>query len=143
MIIVTQVLQTNILIKYLFLYSCLLMSVLYPKNEKLKGRKLIEKMFSEGDSVTLFPLKLIFLETKKPNKIGVSVSKKNFKKAVERNRIKRLLREAYRHNKYLLIDKNVMGYAFMILYISKELPGFEEINKKTRQLFLKFTKTLS
>ena len=119
------------------------MNASYPKNEKLKSRKLIEKLFSDGDSVTVFPLKLVYIQTEKHNKIGVSVSKNNFKKAVERNRIKRLLREAYRYNKYLLIDKNVKGYAFMILYISKEMPGFEEINKKTRQLFLKFSKTLS
>ena len=143
MIIVTQVIPTNFLIKFLFLYSCLLMSLLYPKNEKLKGRKLIEKMFSEGDSVTLFPLKLIFLETKKPNKIGVSVSKKNFKKAVDRNKIKRLLREAYRHNKYLLIDNNVTGYAFMILYISKDLPDYKAISRSVKLIITKFLNKLS
>lgn len=118
------------------------MSLSHPKNEKLKGRKLIEKLFSEGHSITLFPLKLIFLRIENKNKIGVSVSKKVFKTAVERNRIKRLLREAIRHNKYLLIDNNVSGYALMILYISKDLPDYKSVNKVMKQLFTKFLNKL-
>ena len=118
------------------------MNLSYPKNEKLKSRKLIEKLFSEGSSITSFPLKLIFLQTGNHNKIGVSVSKKNFRKAVERNKIKRLLREAFRHNKYLLIDNNVEGYAFMILYISKDLPDYKSVNNNTKQLFTKFLNRL-
>ena len=119
------------------------MNLLYPKKEKLKGQKLIEKLFSEGHSVTLFPLKLVFIKTEKNNRIGVSVGKNNFKKAVERNKVKRLLREAYRHNKYLLIDNNVEGYAFMILYISKDLPDYKSVNIKMKHLFTKFLNKLS
>jgi ribonuclease P protein component len=118
------------------------MNLSYPKNEKLKSRKLIEKLFSEGTSITSFPLKLIFLQTGNHNKTGVSVSKKNFRKAVERNKIKRLLREAFRHNKYLLIDNNVEGYAFMILYISKDLPDYKSVNNNMKQLFTKFLNRL-
>lgn len=118
------------------------MSLSYPKHEKLKSRKLIEKLFLEGNSITIFPLTLIFLQAGNRNKIGVSVSKKNFRKAVERNKIKRLLREAFRHNKYLLIDNNVEGYAFMILYISKDLPDYKSVNNNMKQLFTKFLNSL-
>ena len=62
--------------------------------ERLKGKKQIEKLFVSGRSVGVFPLRLVFLKTEETNKVGVSVSKKNFKSAVNRNKIKRLLRIA-------------------------------------------------
>jgi len=118
------------------------MNLSYPRNEKLKGQKLIEKIFSEGHSVTAYPLKLVFMLTGNNNKFGVSVSKKNFKKAVDRNKIKRLIRETYRYNKYLLIDNNINGYAFMVLYISKDLPDYKSVNKALNLLFTKFLTSL-
>lgn len=67
----------------------------YPKSEKLKSRKAITILFTEGKSVSKFPIRLVFAETEYPQeekiKMGVSVSKKFFKKAVDRNYIKRLL----------------------------------------------------
>lgn len=114
------------------------MDLSYSNKEKLKSKKLIEKLFSEGNAVTAFPLRLIYLKEGEANKVGVSVSKRSFKKAVDRIRVKRLLREAYRHNKNLLIDNNVEGYALMILYISKDLPNYDLVNSKTQALFSKF-----
>ena len=114
------------------------MDLSFSKKQKLKGQKLIEKLFTEGGSVSAFPLRLIYLQTGKSNQVGVSVSKRNFKNAVDRNRIKRLLREAYRHNKKMLIDNNVSGYAFMILYLSKDLPDYKMLNNKTQLLLEKF-----
>ena len=110
----------------------------YSKDNKLKSKKLIEKLFSEGKSVTEFPLRLVYLSTEFPNKVGVSVSKKNFKRAVDRNRIKRLLRESYRHNKKMLIDNKISGYALMIIYIGKDLPDYKLVSAKTQKLFVKF-----
>lgn len=110
----------------------------YSKDNKLKSKKLIEKLFSEGKSVTEFPLRLVYLSTEFPNKVGVSVSKKKFKRAVDRNRIKRLLRESYRHNKKMLIDNKISGYALMIIYIGKDLPDYKLVNDKTQKLFVKF-----
>lgn len=108
----------------------------FPKKEKLKSQKLIEKLFNEGQSITVFPLRMVYLKIEGLNKVGVSVSKRNFKKAVDRNRIKRLLREAYRLNKNLLIDNNVDGYAFMILYLGKEISDFKTVENKVQSLII-------
>ena len=110
----------------------------FSKKEKLKSKKTIEILFKEGQKVSVFPLTMMYLKSNNENKIGVSVSKRYFKKAVDRNRVKRLLREAYRQNKKMLIDNNINGYAFMILYIGKELPKFNEVNEKTSLLLKKF-----
>jgi ribonuclease P protein component len=67
--------------------------------------------------------------------MGVSVSKKNFKKAVDRNYFKRVLRETYL-NKHLLIDN--LEPSFMFFYQTKDRLSYEEINTKTIQLFEKF-----
>lgn len=114
----------------------------YPKSEKLKSRTTIDTMFRGGKSVSKFPLRLVYkketLEEGQKLKIGVSVSKKYFKKAVDRNYFKRVLRETYRLNKSLLMDSLDESYAFMLLYQTKERLSYEEINQKTIQLFEKF-----
>ncbi|WP_242203283.1 ribonuclease P protein component [Aestuariivivens insulae] len=118
------------------------MAYTFPKKEKLKSKKLIEQLFSEGKSVTAFPLRLVFLETALEHNVtaqtGVSVSKRLFKKAVDRNRIKRLMREAYRLNKAHYFNNITTQYAFMILYIGKEKPNFIDVDTKTKLLFDKF-----
>ena len=125
----------------LFLYLCT-MQFTYPKKEKLKSKTTIDLLFSEGNSVSKFPLRLVYVENKEPNaelmKMGVSVSKKYFKKAVDRNYFKRVLRETYRLNKHLLIDNLEKPYAFMFFYQSKERLSYQEIEEKTIQLFQKF-----
>ena len=71
-------------------------------------------------------------------KVGVSVSKRNFKKAVDRNKIKRLLREAYRLNKDSFFNNFSTQYAFMILYIGNEKPVFKTLETKIKVLFQLF-----
>jgi ribonuclease P protein component len=119
----------------------------YSKIEKLKSKILIEKLFDEGKSVKIFPLRLIFLETifNEPIKIkcGVSVGKRNFKNAVDRNRVKRLIREAYRLNKSAYFNNIATQYAFMILYIGNEKPTFEQTDKSMRKLLEKFVEGVS
>ncbi|WP_035668940.1 ribonuclease P protein component [Flavobacterium sp. 83] len=126
------------------------MSFTYPKTEKLKSKITIGLLFSEGKSVSKYPLRLVYysnalgnpesrnLETDEKIKMGVSVSKKHFKKAVDRNYFKRVLRETYRLNKHLLIDNLEQPHAFMFFYQSKDRLSYEEINTKTIQLFEKF-----
>lgn len=122
----------------------------YPKAEKLKSKTTIDLLFSKGKSVSKYPLRLVYIESDydvpKPKtsdepqklKMGVSVSKKNFKNAVDRNYFKRVLRETYRLNKQILIDSLDKPYAFMFFYQTKDRLPYEEINTKTIQLFEKF-----
>lgn len=114
----------------------------YSKKDKLKSKKLIEQLFSEGKAVTVYPLRLIYLKTEFEDgitlKTGVSVSKRLHKTAVARNKIKRLLREAYRLNKPLYFNNSSTSCAFMILYLSKDGTTFDELNGKMKQLFEKF-----
>ena len=118
------------------------MKFTYPKNEKLKSKTSIGLLFSEGKSVSKYPLRLVYhsgsLNEDEKIKMGVSVSKRNFKKAVDRNYFKRILRETYRLNKHLLIDNLDKPYAFMLFYQTKDRLSYEEINTKTIQLFEKF-----
>ena len=122
------------------------MGFIYPKVEKLKSKTIIDSLFSSGKSVSKYPLRLVFVqhdfEDNVPLKIGVSVSKKNFKKAVDRNYYKRLLRECYRLNKKLLVANLEAKYCCMFFYQTKERLSFHEINEKTVQLFEKFNNTI-
>lgn len=114
----------------------------YPKEEKLKSKITIGLLFTEGKSVSKYPLRLVYCplyeNEKQPLKMGVSVSKKYFKKAVDRNHFKRLLRETYRLNKHLLLNALEQPYGFMFFYQTKERLSYTEIHAKTIQLFEKF-----
>jgi ribonuclease P protein component len=118
------------------------MNFTYPKNERLKSKTTIGLLFSEGKSVSKYPLRLVYrigeANQEEKIKIGVSVSKKYFKKAVDRNYFKRVLRETYRLNKHLLWDNLEESYSFMFFYQSKDRLTYQEINTKTIQLFEKF-----
>lgn len=118
------------------------MNFTYPNHEKLKSKTTIDSLFSEGKSVSKYPLRLVYVENTEPNaeviKMGVSVSKKYFKKAVDRNYFKRILRETYRLNKAILLENNEKKYAFMFFYQTKDRLSYEEIELKTKQLFQKF-----
>lgn len=117
------------------------MSFSYSKSEKLKSKKIIGELFSSGKSISAYPLLLIYLKNNTKLQTGVSVSKKRFKNATDRNRIKRLLREGYRLNKSVLIDNKIDNYSFIILYVGKDMPDFELINSKVKALFSKFITT--
>lgn len=123
------------------------MDTSYSRKEKLKSKKLIEKMFIEGHSVSVFPLRLVYLETVFTDgitiKTGVSVSKRHFKSAVDRNKVKRLMREAYRLNKPKYFNNFSTQCAFMILYIGNEKPTFEQIDIKMKLLLEKVIKKVS
>jgi ribonuclease P protein component len=122
------------------------MQFTYPKHEKLKSKTTIDLLFSEGNSVSKFPLRLVYVENTEENaeliKMAVSVSKKYFKKAVDRNYYKRVLRETYRLNKHILIDSLKKPHAFMFFYQTKERLSYQEIEEKTIQLFQKFTEII-
>ena len=123
------------------------MDYTFKKLEKLKSKKKIEQLFLEGSSVTAFPLRLMYLQSSFKDgtniKISVSVSKRNFKKAVDRNRIKRLMREAYRLNKNSYFNNITTQYALMILYIGTDKPKFKTLETKIKLLFEQFLNKVS
>lgn len=103
------------------------------KKERLKSQKLIEQLFSEGNkfSVTTFRIFYLYKEEKKMSlQFGVGVSSRNFKKSVDRNRIKRMTREAYRLQKSVLQNtlKEKMGELnLFVIYTGKEIPAYPEV----------------
>ena len=118
----------------------------FPTIEKLKSRKLIDALFEKGKSVTVFPLRIYYLpleEASDSYKTGVSVPKRIFKLAVDRNRIKRLLREAFRKNKYLVYEKHAQHFALLIVFIGKQTPDYEFVEQKLQKALKKFNDTVS
>ena len=112
------------------------------KQERLKSRKLIEQLFREGKSIAVFPYRVLYLPVNDADirlpatlQSGVAVSSKHFKKAVHRNKIKRLTREAYRLQKAGLQQKLTETGKQLILffiYTGRELPVFLLVKEKVQ-----------
>ncbi|CAM4041354.1 ribonuclease P protein component [Flavobacterium branchiophilum] len=123
------------------------MTFTYPKSERLKSKNTIDLLFSNGKSVSKYPLRLVFVPTQnqdnQPIIMGVSVSKRYFKKAVDRNYFKRMLRETYRKNKSILTASCSKHYSMMLFYQTKDRYTYSEIEIKTQQLFEKFIQNLN
>ena len=122
----------------------------FSKKEKLKSRKLIEKLFAEGSTFLVFPIKVVFLIVDEPMdnpiKVGVSASSKKFKNAVDRNRIKRLIKENYRLNKLPLhnyLRETNKQVAVFFMYIDKALPENALLHRKMPIIIDKLIKTIS
>lgn len=116
----------------------------FGKKEKLKSRKGIEALFLNGKSFAAFPLRITyqFIPSEDSSlQVGVTAGKKYFKKAVDRNRIKRLIREAYRLQKTdlteILKQKKLKGSLFL-MYTDKTISSFntikEAMNKALKRL---------
>jgi ribonuclease P protein component len=112
------------------------------KQERLKSKKLIEKLYAEGDSVKNFPLRMMYVQTvhtsEFPCQVGVSVAKRNYKLAVDRNRLKRLMRETYRLQKQIVYNNLDKPYVFMISYIGREEIKYEDLYLKMEKLLTLF-----
>ena len=112
------------------------------EQERLKSKKLLGKLYEEGKSIKVFPLRMVYVQTehtsKFPVQVGVSVPKRNFKRAVDRNRIKRLLRETYRKEKHMVYDGVNQPYVFMISYIARDEWKYADLEHKMKKLLTLF-----
>ncbi|UXP33910.1 ribonuclease P protein component [Reichenbachiella agarivorans] len=104
----------------------------FSKEERLHSKKEIDALFTKGASFYLYPFSVRFLPRESApscHQVLISVSKRNFKRAVDRNRIKRLIRESYRLNKQLLSDVDpYLSIAY--IYTAKDILTFALIEKK-------------
>lgn len=110
-------------------------SFTFTRQERLKSRTLLGRLFKEGKAFMAYPLRVVWMDLpatkdidQAPVQVVISVPKRNFKTAVARNLLKRRIREAYRLHKHelyeLLGDQRV---ALMLMYIAKEELPFSEI----------------
>ena len=111
----------------------------FPKREKLTGKKQIEELFRNGSSFYLSPLLLKYSRDEGDyHRVLCTVSKKNFKRAVDRNLIKRRLREAYRLNKSIIDPtKSGIAYQIAIIYTGKSDAPYHTIEGKLKELLLR------
>jgi ribonuclease P protein component len=106
----------------------------FNKSERLSSKVSIDSLFEKGKSFNSFPFKVIWLEAEQSNtpaKIVISVPKRSFKRAVDRNRIKRQIREAYRKNKdsfYNSLDEKKV--LLILIYTAKIGTEFKELEDK-------------
>jgi ribonuclease P protein component len=116
------------------------------KHEILRSKKKIKELFENGSSFFLYPYKVFILPepTEENTKVLFSVSKKYFKKAVDRNLIRRRMREAYRLNKILLKDLQNRPFSLSIalVYISRFKLPYSDIENKLKQVLIRLNKTV-
>lgn len=140
----------------------------YSTQEKLKSRKALEQLFAKGKSFSVFPIKVFYTVTDQSNfdgstsnsidnskikltdaalvQAGVGVSSRIFKKAHDRNKVKRLLREVYRTQKqplYTSVSVNQQQLNVFFLYIGKEVPVFADLNTAMEKTLEKLTRKIT
>jgi ribonuclease P protein component len=126
------------------------------KTERIKSRKLIDEIFKQGKAFSVFPFRIVYLQrsenwvttndqptTTNPLQTGFTVSTRYFKKAVDRNRIKRLMREGYRLQKNNLQEQlaqmHLQLFVFFI-YTGNELPEYKMVHEKVANILNRLIK---
>ena len=116
------------------------------KNERLKSRKQIEQLFNDGQRFNVSSFRVFYSFLEKPNatgsplQAGFAAGSRNFKTAVDRNRIKRLIKEAWRLQKNELKDQLTQqnrGLNVFFIYTGKELPAYSEVYQSIKKIATK------
>lgn len=122
----------------------------FHKGERLKSTKVIARLFKEGHSFVAYPLRVVYLPLDSPQdfsaRFALSVSKRNFSKAVQRNPLRRRIREAYRlhkHQLYQILERRNLQIAVMYIYIAKEPLPYQEIERGIKKSFKKLDRQIS
>ena len=122
----------------------------FKKEERLKSKKLISQIFKEGNSFLVYPIRLVWKSIDPPYNafpilFSMSVPKRAFPKAVQRNPLRRKIREAYRLNKHFLYEHLTptgKQYAFMLLYVAKKPLPYANIEQAVKKMMRKFLKEI-
>jgi len=112
--------------------------------ERLSSRKIIGSLFEKGSSLYSYPFTIAWMEgdpaQQYPARVAISVPKKRLKRAVDRNRVKRVVREAWRHNKtalYEALEQQKIKIVLMLIYTGHGLPSQADINNAIEKVILK------
>ncbi|SFT85572.1 ribonuclease P protein component [Lishizhenia tianjinensis] len=121
----------------------------FGKEYKLCSRKIIDALFNEGEGIKSYPFMIRYQITSLPKEIPfqivITAPKRNFKRAVDRNRIKRLMREVFRKNRHQLeerLQKSNQQLALFIMYTGREMPDYSLIELKLQKALLKLNEAL-
>ena len=123
----------------------------FSKRERLSKKKRIQELFTKGSSFFLYPYKVYYLTPTDPDdleypvQILISVSKRKFKRAVDRNAIKRLTREAYRTQKQSLLNACCAEKQTVVLglvYVADKEQKFKLLQKKIKQTLFRLEETI-
>jgi ribonuclease P protein component len=110
------------------------------QDKKLKSRNAIKHLLAHGKKIKEGSLLMIYIQSEEATtRIAVSVQKRNTKLAVNRNRIKRLMREAYRLNQQLLPEN--VAYHLFFLYLGKDIESFDFFNTKIKKALVRLSNT--
>jgi len=118
----------------------------FPKKYRINSKLVFEKFIALDKTVFAYPFKCYYffspLENEKEvNDMAIAVPKRNFKKAVDRNRIKRMIREAYRINHHQILDKETIAkknrISFLFVYIATKAENFSLIEEKIQKIMRK------
>jgi len=117
----------------------------FKKEERLCNKRFLTNLFQSGSSFVLYPYRISFVKSQQlpsPAQVVISVPKRRFKKAVDRNLLKRRIREAYRLQKHQLLHtfllNNQTEVLLAIQYIGKEILDYDVIFNKMNSVFIKF-----
>lgn len=120
----------------------------FKKEERLCSKKLLDELFRNGSSFLVYPFRVVHLTTDHSNvaqaQIVIGVSKRRFKRAVDRNLIKRRIREAYRLNKesllYSFLQEKNLHLTFAVHFVGKEISDYKFIEKKLKVALIQLAK---